>query len=121
MANFMNNFKTEEISAIIQRGRDESVNPEIFGVIYSLGRDAENDEEYIYSFQTLLDILDGGTDRVRACCILGFSLLAVFHGKLDKNIIAPICKRERETAAGANLSTINSAIDDINLVLHWDL
>ena len=42
----MNNFKTEEISAIIQRGRDESVNPEIFGVIYSLGRDAENDEEY---------------------------------------------------------------------------
>ncbi len=117
----MNNFKTEEINAVIQRGKDESVNPEIMGVIYSLGRDAENDEEYSYSFQTLMDILDGGTDRVRAYCILGFSLLAVCCGKLDKNIIAPICRREREIAIGANLSTINDAIADINLALHWDL
>ena len=91
------------------------------GVIYSLGRDAETDEEYVYSFQTLLDILDGGTDRVRAYCILGFSLLAVFHGKLDKNIIAPVCLRERERASGTNLRTIEDAIADINMILHWNL
>lgn len=39
----------------------------------------ENEEEYDYAFRTLLEILDGGTDRVRAYCILGFSLLAVYH------------------------------------------
>lgn len=117
----MNNFKTSEIGRILRRGKDEAANPEILGVIYSLGRDAETDEEYSYAFQTLLDILDGGSDRVRAYCILGFSLLAVFHGKLDKNIIAPICLRERENASGANLGTINNAIDDINMILHWNL
>ena len=45
----MNGFDIEEIETIINLGKDEMVNPDISGIIYSFGRDVENDEEYEYA------------------------------------------------------------------------
>lgn len=90
----MNDFHVDEIGEFINRGKDEKQNPDIMDVIYSLGRDAQNEEEYDYAFRTLLEILDGGMDRVRAYCILGFSLQAVFCSRLDRDIVEPIILAE---------------------------
>lgn len=115
----MNRFHENEIEKIMDRGCDETHNPDIMGVIYSLGRDAENEEEYQYSVQKLLQIFHDGTDGVRAYCILSFSLLAVSGFRLDRDRIVPLILRERKHAAGKNLSIINDAMEDLALSQQW--
>lgn len=115
----MNHFHENEIEKMIERGCDENHNPNIMGVIYSLGRDAENEEEYQYAVQKLLQIFDAGTDSVRAYCIQALSLLAVYGFPLDKNRIAPLILRERKNATGKNLSIINDAMEDLALSQQW--
>lgn len=100
MSTNMNRFYIKEIEDILSRGYNEIHNPDIMGVIYSLGRDAENNEEYEYAAGKLLQIFDGGTDGVRAYCILAFSLLAVSGFCLDKDRIAPLIIQERKRAEG---------------------
>lgn len=117
----MNGFNIEEIETIINLGKDEKVNPDILGVIYSLGRDVENDEEYEYAFNQLLKIYENASDKVRAYVILAFSLLAVTYGKLKRKIVEPIIIREWYIAKGCNKMTIKDAVDDINNSLNWNL
>lgn len=117
----MNNFKVKEIEAILNAGKDEKINPDILGTVYSLGRDAENDEEYDYAFNMLLEIYENASDRVRVFVILAFSLLAVYHKRLDRKIVEPIIMREWHIADSINKSTIQNAVDDINYTLKWNL
>lgn len=121
MSENMNHFYIKEIEDILSRGYNEIHNPDIMGVIYSLGRDAENNEEYQFAAGKLLQIFDGGTDGVRAYCILAFSLLAVSGFSLDRDRIAPLIIQERKRAEGKNLQIINDAIEDIEMALGWRL
>lgn len=59
--------------------------------------------------------------RIRAQAILAFSLLAVYHGYLDREIVEPIILKEWHTATPENKSTIENAVDDINFKLRWAL
>ncbi len=121
MSTDMNHFYIKEIEDILGRGYNETHNPDIMGVIYSLGRDAENNEEYQYAAGKLLQIFESGTDVVRAYCILAFSLLAVSGFCLDKDRIAPLIIQERKRAEGKNLQIINDAIEDIEMAMEWRL
>lgn len=115
----MNHFHKNEIEIIMDRGCDETHNPDITGVIYSLGRDAENEEECRYAVWKLLQIFHDGTDGVRAYCILALSLLAVSGFSLDRDRIVPLILRERKHAAGKNMSIINDAMEDLALSQQW--
>ena len=42
----MNNFLVEEIEQVIKSVSNKEVSPELSSVIFCLGRDAENEEEY---------------------------------------------------------------------------
>ena len=121
----MNNFKTVEMEQIINTpdyADDELISSELFGVIYSLGRDAESEEEYQYALNLLLSLCDRKAPRVRAYAILGISLLAMNHGYLlERERIEPIIKNEYEAANEENKPTIQDAIRDINYALKWNI
>lgn len=46
----MNNFCINEINSIINSTMDKGLQPELASVIFSLGRDAENEEEYDFRY-----------------------------------------------------------------------
>lgn len=117
----MNEFHTAEIGRVIALGTDEVKNPELPGVIYSLGRDAQNEEEYRYAFDLLLSLYRSGTPRVQALCVQAFSMMAVYHKKLDKGIIMPILKEQLAGAEGDDLPIIEDAVKDICRAMGWKL
>jgi len=121
----VNNFKTVEIEQIINApdyADDSFISSELFGVIYSLGRDAENEEEYQYALNLLLSLCDRKAPRVRAYAILGLGLIAMNHGYLlERERIESIIKNEYEAANEENKSTIRDAIGDINYALKWNM
>ena len=117
----MTQFDTLSIDQIIKQGLNEETNPQILGVIYSLGRDAENDEEYDYAVHMLLSIFEKGTAWIRANCILAFGMMAIYHRKLDEEIIRPLIEQEAATATGNNLSMIQDAVKDINFAMGWGI
>lgn len=116
----MNCFDLNAIERIIQAGIDEQNNPEIMGVIYSLGRDAQNEEEYEYSYHKILRLYHLGTPGVRAYCVLGLSMMAIYHKKLDESVIS-IIEKELTQAEGKNLSIVKDAVEDINFAMGWNI
>ena len=120
----MNNFSVEEIEQVITAVPNEEITPELSSVIYCLGRDAENEEEYDYAFSKLLELYERKNETVKAQVIQAFSLLAVLKNdikKLDKSIVEPLILSAHSTAVGANKFTIQDAIDDINHSLNWNI
>jgi len=120
----MNNFSQNEIKRIIDMPdskNDSEIPEELFGIIYSLGRDAETEEEYIYSFGLLCELCNRDNAKVRAYSILGLSLLAVYHKHLDIEIVKPIIENELLVATSNNRMTIIDAVDDINHILGWNI
>lgn len=120
----MNNFSVAEIEQIIQSVSDKETNPEIFSIIYCLGRDAENEEEYDYAFSKLLELYEMGNETVKAQVIQAFSLLAVLKKDikiLDRTIVEPLILSANSTAVGRNKQVIQDAVDDINDSLNWHL
>ena len=120
----MNGFKVTEIEQLLNAPDYEDsnqINPELYSAIYSLGRDTKNEEEYQYAFNILLSLCDRKARRVRAYAILAMSLLAVTQGRLERERVEPIIKREWETTNEENKSTIQDAVDDINHLLHWNI
>lgn len=122
----MNNFDKEKIEQIINLSDSESDNDipqELYGVIYSLGRDAENEEEFDYALDLLLRLCERKNARVRSQAILGISLLSLnaeFNRKLNRATIEPIIIREWKNAVGDDIrGAIAVAADDINLALGW--
>ena len=120
----MNNFKMTEIEQFFNApdyDDDNLINSEFFGVIYSLGRDAENDEEYRYALNLLLSLCDRKSQRVRTRAIIAISLLAIKHKRLERERVEPIIIREWEIADDENKATIRDAIDDINNAMKWNM
>ena len=106
---------------IISAARNGQISPDLPGVIYSLGRDAENEEEYEYAFRMLTSLSTQESANVLSMIILAFSLLAIYHGRLDRTIAEPVIKRAWQTAEGADRARIQDAVDDINTSLKWNL
>ena len=119
---FMNGFDQETIETIIKKSedkQDEELQHDIYGVIYSLGRDAENSEEFRYAYDKLLKLCKHTNPHVRAYSILALSMLAG-SGILKKETILPIItdewKKNREYRG-----TIQDAVSDLNDWLKWDI
>ncbi len=119
----MNGFNTREIEQILgfpDIEPDKEIPQEIFGVIYSLGRDAENEEEAEYAYQHLLSLCNRRNAGVRAYAILGLSLLATKRGP-DKEVLEPIIMREWKMRTGKTAGTLRDAVDDLNYFLGWNI
>ena len=120
----MNNFRVEEIDQVITSVPDEEITSELISVIFCLGRDAENEEEYDYAFSKLLELYERKNATVKAQVIQAFSLLAVLKQDiktLDRAIVEPLILSANSSAVGINKSTIQDAIDDINHSLNWNI
>ena len=120
----MNNFLVEEIEQVIDSVPNREVTPELCSVIFCLGRDAENEEEYDYALSKLLELYERENETVKALVIQAFSLLAVLKQDikvLDRAIVEPLILSAQSTAVGTNKSTIQDAIDDINHSLNWNI
>ncbi len=117
----MNAFQTDKIASIIKLGSNEQTNPKILSVIYSLGRDAANIEEYHFAFQSLLSIYEEATENVRAYVILACSLLAVSFQTLDRATVEPMILHEWNNANEKSKVIIQNAVEDINYMLNWQL
>ena len=120
----MNNFRVEEIDQVITSVTDDAITPELISVIFCLGRDAENEEEYDYAFSKLLELYERKNATVKAQVIQAFSLLAVLKQDiktLDRAIVEPLILSANSSAVGTNKSTIQDAIDDINHSLNWNI
>ena len=117
----MNNFNQEKIKLIIETGKNELNNPEILSVIYSLGRDITNEEEYNYAIDILLFLYNNSTEKIKANIILAFSLIAINYQKLDREKIEKLIIKEYSIAKDENKEIISNAIDDINFALKWDI
>ncbi len=120
----MNNFLVEEIEQVINSVPNNEVSPELCSVIYCLGRDAENEEEYDYAFSKLLELYERENGTVKAQVIQAFSLLAILKQEikiLDRAIVEPLILSANSNAVGTNKSTIQDAIDDINHSMNWNI
>ncbi len=116
-----NGFCVEEINKIINRDCNVGLTSELEGVIYSLGRDVGNNEEYEYAFSCLLFLSKSPIKDIRVKSILGFSLLAYSVKKLDREIVEPIIISEWSNADIKQKGVIETAVEDINFFLKWDL
>lgn len=117
----VNNFNRKEIEKIIASAGSEQVPPELAGVIYSLGRDAENDEEYEYSFRLLTGLFLHKSAYVKSMVILGYSLLALYHEKLNRKITEPLIREAWAATGGDDKIRVKDAADDINRILKWNI
>ncbi len=115
----LNNFNTVEIEKIINRDYSKGLSKELSGVIYSLGRDIQNNMEYDYAFNNLVYLSKSSIKEIRLLAILGFSLMSM--NKLDRDIVEPIITNEWINADTKEKEQLKVAIDDINLFLNWNL
>lgn len=121
----MNGFYMEEIENILNYPpdlEDSQIPKEVFDVIYSLGRDAENEEEYVYAYGILLELCKRKSRHVRAYSILAMSLMAR-SGVLQREDLVPIIENEwnGNDMNEWSRNTIRSAVDDFNLFLGWNV
>ena len=120
----VNNFLVEDIERVITTVPDNETSIELSSVIFCLGRDAENEEEYDYAFSKLLELYKRDNETVKAWVIEAFSLLAVLKRdikKLDRSIVEPLIRTAYSRSVGSDRALIQDAIDDINQSLDWDL
>ena len=73
-------FNYDEIEATLNypdTDDNRSVPKEVFDVIYSLGRDAQTEEEAVYAYKTLLSLCDRESGHVRGYAVLALSMLSL--------------------------------------------
>ncbi len=116
-----NGFCVEEINKIINREYNVGLTNELEGVIYSLGRDTGNSEEYEFAFSCLLFLSKSPIKDIRVKAILGFSLLALSVKKLDREIVEQVIITEWKDADIKQKEVIKTALEDINFFLNWNL
>lgn len=118
----MNGFDKNKIEDILRASegkQDDEITQDIYGVIYSLGRDAGNEEEYQYAYAILLELCKHVNPHVRAYSILGLSLMADSN-ILEKEVIIPIIINEwTENIEYRN--TIQDAVEDLNFKQQWKI
>lgn len=120
----MIHFFTDEIEQVINSVPDTEITPELSAVIYGLGRDAENKEDYEYAFDQLCRLFERENETVKAQVIQALSMMAVLKKeikKLDKKVVEPMVLRAVSCADERNKAIIQDAVDDINYSLKWKL
>jgi hypothetical protein len=121
---FMNDFCINEINNIINSTMDKGLQPELASVIFSLGRDAENEEEYDFALSKLMELYERDSEDIKAQVIQALAMLAVLHKDikvLDKSVIEPMILRVAATVSDKNKQIIFDAMRDINQSLGWNL
>lgn len=114
-------FDTGKMEPVISAAIHGDLLPQLPGIIYSLGRDAQTPEEYDYAFRHLVALSASPSSYVHSMVILAFSLLAVFHGRLERQVVEPIIYQAWSKAQGMELQRIQEAVEDINERLDWGL
>lgn len=120
----MNNFFINKINGVMASTIDKGLTPELASVIFSLGRDAECDEEYDFALSKLMEIYERDNEDIKAQVIQAFAMLAVLHKDikvLDKSIIEPMILKAAATASDKNKHIIFDAMGDINHSIGWNL
>lgn len=117
----MNRFHTQEIERVVSEAQNGPIPEELSGIIYSLGRDAENDEEYDYAFHLLTSLSTHHSIFIVSMVIVAYSLLAMYHKRLDRAVVEPIIRKAWITAQGSDKARIADAVSDINHALKWKL
>lgn len=118
----MNGFDQETIEAIIkisENKQDDEIQHDIYGVIYSLGRDAENMEEFQYAYDKLLKLCKHTNPHVRAYSILALSLLAG-SSIVKQETVVPIIMEEWKINKEYR-GTIKDAVDDLKEKWKWNI
>ena len=118
----MNNFHTEEIERVISSTTDKGIAPELASVIFSLGRDAENEEEYDFALSKLMELYERDSEDIKAQVIQALAMLAVLHKDikaLNRSVVEPLILKV--TANSKNKQIIFDAMRDINQSLGWNL
>lgn len=118
----MNGFDQETIDAIIKMSenkQDDEIQHDIYGVIYSLGRDAENMEELQYAYNRLLKLCKDTNPHVRAYSILALSMLAG-SSIVKMETVVPIIMEEWKINKEYR-DTIKDAVDDLKERWKWDI
>lgn len=120
----MNHFFEKEIDRIIESVPDKEITPELSSVIYCLGRDVDNEEEYDYAFCKLVKLFERENETVKAQVIQAFSMLAVLKSDikmLERTIVEPLILSAYSVTDERNKAIIQDAIDDINYSLEWNM
>lgn len=118
----MNGFDKGRIESILRTAegkQDDEITQDIYGVIYSLGRDAGNEEEYRYAYAILLGLCKHVNPHIRAYSILGLSLMADSN-ILEKEVVIPIIIDEWKENIEYRM-TIQDAVDDLNFKQRWKI
>lgn len=118
----MNGFYTEHIAKTLEfPDAEERPGQEVFNVIFSLGRDADNREEAEYAYDLLISLTEKKSADVRAYALAALAVMAVLKdGKMLRNIydkkkVLSLIKRnlklcgENEWAKG----TLECALSDL--------
>ena len=109
----MNNFFINKINGVIASTIDKGLTPELASVIFSLGRDAECDEEYDFALSKLMELYERDNEDVKAQVIQAFAMLAVLKKDikmLDRSLIEPLILKAAATASDKNKYIIFDAI-----------
>jgi hypothetical protein len=110
---FMNDFCINEINSIINSTMDKGLQPELASVIFSLGRDAENEEEYDFAISKLMELYERDSEDIKAQVIQALAMLAVLHKDikvLDKSVIEPMIRRVAATVSDKNKHIVFDAM-----------
>jgi hypothetical protein len=104
---FMNDFCINEINSIINSTMDKGLQPELASVIFSLGRDAENEEEYDFALSKLMELYERDSEDIKAQVIQALAMLAVLHKDikaLNRSVVEPLILKTAATANSKNKS-----------------
>ena len=118
-------FLKEDIAAILafpDLGDNSHVPKAVFDVIYSLGRDAEDEEEAKYAYEQLIALCKRSSPHVRGYSLLSLGLLSQRWHKImtdDYDEVAAILLRELETGDAWELGQIEAARADFRQFLGW--
>lgn len=118
-------FHYDEIEATLNypdTDDNRSVPKEVFDVIYTLGRDAQTEEEASYAYKTLLSLCDRESGHVRGYAVLALSMLSLNWAKImeeDYDTVAAIITRETERADIWEREQLEAAKADFREQLGW--
>ena len=120
----MNDFCINEINSIINSTMDKGLQPELATVIFSLGRDAENEEEYDFAISKLMELYERDSEDIKAQVIQALAMLAVLHKDikaLNRSVVEPLILEAAATVNSTNKQIIFDAMRDINQSRGWNL
>ncbi len=118
-------FLKDDIAAILDfpdLADNSHVPKAVFDVIYSLGRDAENEEEAQYAYEQLIALCKRSSPHVRGYSVMSLGLLSQRWHKVmqdDYDEVAAILLRELETGDAWELGQLEAARADFRQFLGW--